>query len=54
MVAPSTRGFGTRLTESVLAFEVQARAELRFEPDGAVCVFAAPLIAVRAVGEVGS
>lgn len=40
---PDRRGFGSRLIEVGLASELHGTAELRYEPEGVVCVFEAPL-----------
>jgi two-component sensor histidine kinase len=42
---PERRGFGSRLVERGLTGEFGGRVELRFEPDGLVCVVDAPLAA---------
>ncbi|HEY4030348.1 MAG TPA: HWE histidine kinase domain-containing protein [Caulobacteraceae bacterium] len=40
---PSRRGFGTRLIERGLAAEMGGVVQMRFEPEGLVCVIDAPL-----------
>ena len=43
---PSRRGFGTRLIERAVAYELDGRAELSFREEGLVCTFDVPLDAV--------
>ncbi len=43
VVAPTSRGFGSRLIELGLAGEMNAQVALRFEPEGVRCIIAAPL-----------
>ncbi len=43
VVAPTRRGFGTRLIERSLAQDLQGRAEVAFEPGGVVCRFSTVL-----------
>jgi PAS domain S-box-containing protein len=41
--APERRGFGTRLIERSLAYDLNGKAEIRFDPAGLLCRIAAPL-----------
>ncbi|MFC1456492.1 PAS domain S-box protein [Microvirga arabica] len=43
VVAPTRRGFGTRLIERSLAQELQGKVQLAFEPAGLVCTLDAPV-----------
>jgi two-component sensor histidine kinase len=40
---PVSKGFGTRLIERSLAFELDSASSIRFEPDGVVCEIDADL-----------
>lgn len=40
---PRRRGYGSELIERALTYQLKARTELRFEPDGVRCVIAVPL-----------
>jgi len=42
VVAPETRGFGSRLLERGLSAELRGRVRLRFPPEGLVCEMDAP------------
>jgi PAS domain S-box-containing protein len=50
VVAPSRRGFGSRLIERGLAGAVGGRVELRYEPEGVCCTLTAPLAGFLADG----
>lgn len=43
VMAPTRRGFGSRLVENGLAGELGGTAELHFNPEGLLCVIEAPL-----------
>jgi PAS domain S-box-containing protein len=43
VVAPSRRGFGSRLIERGLAGAVGGHVDLRYEPEGVCCILTAPL-----------
>jgi PAS domain S-box-containing protein len=43
VMAPTRRGFGTRLIERSLAQELQGRVQLAFEPAGLMCTLDAPI-----------
>jgi two-component sensor histidine kinase len=43
VVAPTRRGFGSRLIERGLAGAVGGHVELRYEPEGVCCTLSAPL-----------
>lgn len=43
VVAPTRRGFGSRMIERALSTELQGAARLDFRPEGLVCVIDAPL-----------
>ncbi len=38
VVTPQKRGFGSQLIERILASELDGRVELRFQPEGVICV----------------
>ena len=40
---PKRRGFGSRLIERGLAAEMGGEVQMRFEPDGLICIIDAPL-----------
>jgi PAS domain S-box-containing protein len=52
VVAPTTRGFGTRLIERGLAQDLNGTAQLIFAPEGVVCTIVAPLAEIAATAEV--
>jgi two-component sensor histidine kinase len=41
--APSTRGFGLDLIEKIVSHELDARVDLRFDPDGVRCTIIVPI-----------
>lgn len=43
VVPPATRGFGTRLLERTLAYDLDGTVDLEFRPTGLVCTLDAPL-----------
>lgn len=48
VVAPTRRGFGTRLVETILPRDLSGTATLDFAPEGLACTIEAPLAAVSA------
>ncbi|MFO1024991.1 MAG: CHASE3 domain-containing protein [Acetobacteraceae bacterium] len=52
VVAPVTRGFGTKLVERSLAQDLGGTAAITFDPDGVVCTVEAPLHEVAASARV--
>ena len=45
--APTRRGFGSRLLERTLAYDLDGEVSIAFDPNGLVCSIAAPLTAYR-------
>jgi putative addiction module CopG family antidote len=43
VVAPTRKGFGTRLIERTMANDISGEVRLNFEPTGVVCIIRAPL-----------
>jgi len=43
VVAPTRRGFGTRLISDGLAFELDGTVSLVFDPNGVICTIDVPL-----------
>jgi len=46
--APKSRGFGSRLIERGLAYQLQGEAKINFEPSGVVFILEAPLDSMEA------
>jgi two-component sensor histidine kinase len=45
VTAPTRRGFGMQVLEEMLSYELGARVDLAFEPDGLRCMIRFPLVA---------
>jgi two-component system CheB/CheR fusion protein len=53
VVAPERRGFGSRLIERSLAYELSAQVNLQFDPSGVRCTLDIPLEPGAAPADVG-